>query len=151
MPKTIISDTSCLIILTNIGELELLQKVYGNIVTTIEIATEYGEQMPDWISILSVKDVYKQQILELQIDKGESSAIALSLEIPDSTIILDDIKARKIANQLNVNYTGTLGVIIKAKLTGIIPSIKPILEKIKQTNFRLSVELEMQALKEAKE
>jgi len=107
--------------------------------------------MPDWISILSVKDVYKQQILELQIDKGKSSAIALSLEIPDSTIILDDIKARKIANQLNVNYTGTLGVIIKAKLTGIIPSIKPILEKIKQTNFRLSVELEMQALKEAKE
>ena len=32
MPKTIISDTSCFIILTNIGELDLLRKVYGQIV-----------------------------------------------------------------------------------------------------------------------
>ena len=34
MPKAIISDTSCFIILTNIGELDLLRKVYGQIVTT---------------------------------------------------------------------------------------------------------------------
>lgn len=37
MPKTIISDTSCLIVLTNIGELDLLHKVYGSIVTTVDI------------------------------------------------------------------------------------------------------------------
>jgi predicted nucleic acid-binding protein len=43
MPKAIISDTSCFIILTNIGELELLQKVYGQIVTTPEIVAEFGE------------------------------------------------------------------------------------------------------------
>lgn len=72
----------------------------------------------------------------MQIDKGESSAIALALETPDSTVILDDYKARKIAQQLGINFTGTIGVIIKAKLKGIIPSIKPYLEKIKQTNFR---------------
>lgn len=83
--------------------------------------------------------------------KGESSAIALALEIPDSTLILDDIKGRKIANHLGLTYTGTLGVIIKAKLNGIIPSIKPILGKIKQTNFRLSPNLELQALKAANE
>ena len=87
----------------------------------------------------------------MQIDKGESSAIALALETPDSTIILDDYKARKIAAQLGINYTGTIGVIIKAKLNGVIPSIKPILEKIKKTNFHLTVEIEMKALKEAKE
>lgn len=46
MPKTIISDTSCFIILSNIGELNLLQKVYGQIITTIEIAAEFGEQLP---------------------------------------------------------------------------------------------------------
>ena len=40
MPKTIISDTSCLIVLTNIGELDLLHRVYGEIVTTIDIAIE---------------------------------------------------------------------------------------------------------------
>ncbi len=151
MPKTIISDSSCFIILTNIGELDLLQKVYGEVVTTIDIATEYGEKLPDWVEILTVKDKYRQQLLEMQIDKGESSAIALAIETPNCTIILDDYKARKIAEQLRINYTGTIGVIIKAKLRGIIPSIKPLLEKMKLTNFRLNADIELQALKEANE
>lgn len=151
MPKIIISDTSCFIILTNIGELEILQKVYGEIFTTIDIANEYGEALPEWVEIVSVKDKYRQLLLEMQIDKGESSAIALALETPNCTLILDDYKARKIADRLSINYTGTIGVIIKAKLKGIIPSIKPLLEKIKQTDFRLSADIELQALKEANE
>jgi predicted nucleic acid-binding protein len=151
MPKTIISDTSCFIILSNIGELNLLQKVYGQIITTIEIATEFGEQLPDWVSIHQATDKYRQQLLEMQIDKGESSAIALALETPDCTIILDDYKARKIADQLGLHITGTIGVIVKAKLNGVIPSIIPILSKIRTTDFRLSVELELIALKEAGE
>lgn len=61
--------------------------------------------LPEWLEIVEVKDKSKQQILELQIDKGESSAIALALEIPDSTIVLDDIKARNIADKLGLNYT----------------------------------------------
>lgn len=66
---------------------------------------EYGALLPEWVEIVEVKDKSKQQILELQIDKGESSAIALALEIPDSTIVLDDIKARNIADKLGLNYT----------------------------------------------
>ena len=151
MHKTIISDTSCLIILANIGELELLHEVYGQIVTTVDIAMEFGESLPEWVEVVTVKDKYRQQLLEMQIDKGESSAIALALETPDSTMILDDNKARKVASQLGLIFTGTIGVIIKAKLNGTIPSIKPLLEKIKQTNFRLSSEIELQALKEAGE
>ena len=151
MPKTIISDTSCFIILTNIGELELLNKVFGQVITTPEIAEEYGEILPEWVEIIAVTDKYRQKLLEMQIDKGESSAIALALDISDSTVILDDYKARKIAEQLGITYTGTIGVIIKAKLIGIIPSIKPLLQKIKQTNFRLSAEIELLALKEANE
>jgi predicted nucleic acid-binding protein len=151
MHKTIISDTSCFIVLTNIRELDILRQVYGRIVTTLDIAEEYGEKLPDWVEIVTVVDKSKQQILEMQIDKGESSAIALALETPNCKIIIDDFKARKIAEKLEIPYTGTIGVIIKAKLLGIIPSIKPILGKIKQTDFRLSAELELQALKESKE
>lgn len=87
----------------------------------------------------------------MQIDKGESSAIALALETANCTLILDDYKARKIAEQLQISYTGTIGVLIKAKLIGLIPSIRPLLEKIRQTNFRVSFEIEVQALKEANE
>jgi predicted nucleic acid-binding protein len=151
MPKTIISDTSCLIILANIDELDLLHKVYGQIITTPEIANEYGEPLPEWVEIITVSDKYRQQILEMQIDRGESSAIALALETPDCTVILDDHKARKIAERLGITFTGTIGVIIKAKQKGIIPSIIPLLEKIKQTNFRISGDIELQALREANE
>jgi predicted nucleic acid-binding protein len=151
MHKTIISDTSCLIILTNIGELDLLKRVYGQIITTSDIEKEFGEKLPDWIMIENVKDQSTQRILELQIDKGESSAISLALELSNSTLILDDFKARKIAQQLGLLVTGTIGVIVKAKLNGIIPSIKPYIEKIKETNFRISDEIEIQALKQAEE
>jgi len=151
MRKTIISDTSCFIILSNIGEMGLLCKVYSEVTTTPEIADEFGEKLPEWVIVSKVKDAAYQRILELQIDKGESSAIALALETPDSIVILDDYKARKIANSLNLPYVGTIGVIVKAKLLGIIPSIKPILDKMKATNFRLSAELERDALLAAKE
>lgn len=86
----------------------------GKITTTVDIATEYGEALPEWVEILEVRDKPKQQLLELQIDKGESNAIALALEIPNNTIILDDIKARKIAEKLGLTYTGTIGIIVKA-------------------------------------
>ena len=151
MPKTIVSDTSCFIVLTNIGELDLLQRVYGQIITTAEVAQEFGEMFPSWIEINAPTDIYRQKILELQLDKGEASAIALALEIPQSTIILDDQKARKIAENLGLRITGTIGVVIKAKLLGVIPSIKPFLVKIKKTDFRLSREIEQQALEEAGE
>lgn len=151
MPKTIIADTSCFIILNKIRKLDILKQLYGSVVITNEVFREYKADFPDWVIIQSVTDAHRQQILELQVDKGEASAIALALEISDSTIILDDNKARKIAESLGLNVTGTIGIIIKAKHSGIIQSIKPFLEKIKKTDFRISTELESQTLKEAGE
>lgn len=151
MPKVIISDTSCLIILTKIGELDLLHQLYKMVTITQDILLEYGENLPDWIEVQQVKDNYRQQLLEMQIDKGEASAIALALETTDNIVILDDWKARRVAERLGLCVTGTLGVIIKAKNSGVISSIKPYLDKIRVTNFRISEELEQLALKEANE
>ena len=151
MLRTIISDTSCLIVLTNIGELELFHKAYSKIITTAEIAAEYGQALPPWVEIKTASDKNLQYVLELQLDQGEASAIALAIETKDCTIILDDYAARKVAEKLGLEITGTLGVIIKAKLKGIIKSIKPYLDKIKQTDFRLTPELEKLALIQAGE
>ncbi len=151
MPKTIISDTSCFILLSRIGELELLQKIYGQILTTLEVASEFGQPLPDWVEIKSPGDKLRQQDLEIQLDKGEASAIALAIETPGSTLIVDDFKARVIAEKLGLEITGTIGVIVKAKLKGIIPSIKPLLEKVRATNFRFTEEIEKKALKAAGE
>lgn len=151
MPKVIISDTSCFIALHKIGELDILQKLYGKVFTTPEVANEFGKKLPLWILIRSAKNKSRQQILELQLDKGESSAIALAMEITDSTIILDDYKARKIAEKLKIQTTGTIGVLVKAKLRKIVPSIRPYLERFKKIDFYISSALEKQALKESGE
>lgn len=92
MHRTIISDTSCLITLTNIGEIDLLRLTYGKIITTQIIADEFAEALPSWIEIKSPSDNTIQSILELQLDKGEASAITLALELKNSTVILDTIK-----------------------------------------------------------
>ena len=119
MPDVVIADTSCFIILSNINELDLLKKVYGTIVTTPDIVIEFGEDLPDWVIVKSPEDVKRQLVLEERIDKGEASAITLALELPGSTIILDDLKARLVAEELGILITGTVGIIIKAKLNGI--------------------------------
>lgn len=151
MPRTIISDASCFILLSKIDELDLLQKIYGSITTTSEVASEFGLPLPAWVVIENPKFLDKQLVLEQKLDRGEASAISLALEIADATIILDDQKARKIALELGLDVTGTIGVIIKAKLKGVIPSIQPIIGQIRNTNFRLAPEIEFEALKQAGE
>ncbi len=89
MQKTILSDTSCLIILNKIGELELLHYVFGEIVITSDVANEYGLQLPKWISIHNPQNKNYQQILEASVDKGEASAIALAVESGDCLLIID--------------------------------------------------------------
>ena len=56
MPKVVISDTSTLILFHKIDEFYLLQKVYGELITTTEIADEFGEKLPEWIKVQTVTD-----------------------------------------------------------------------------------------------
>lgn len=134
--KIVIADTSCFILLTNIGELTLLKSLFGNIVTTSVIAFEFGEQLPEWVEIIEVKDINLQSTIE--IDAGEASAIILGLEHPHSLLIIDDNKGRKVAKRLGLNITGSLGIFLKAKGAGIIPSVRSIIQKVQQTDFRYS-------------
>jgi predicted nucleic acid-binding protein len=138
MPNVVISDANCLIILSKIGELEILQLLYSQVYITPEIEIEFGEILPDWILVETVQNKKYQDFLETKLDVGEASAIALAAEKPDSLMILDDLKARKIAKNLNLVFTVTLGVISKAKEQGYRSEIKLIIEKILQTNFRIS-------------
>jgi len=151
MHRTIISDTSCLILLDKIGELSILNKLFGNITTTSEVAEEYGQPLPPWFEIKKPSDKNYQAIIEASVDKGEASAIALAIELDDCLLIIDDLKGRKFAHQLGLTIIGTMGVIVDAKLAGIILSVKPILSKIKSTNFRITEQLELLILKRAGE
>jgi predicted nucleic acid-binding protein len=147
----IISDTSCLIILDKIDELELLMKVGSKIFVTPIILKEFGKSLPEWVSVLAPENSHYQQILELDLDEGEASAIALSLEMKNPILMLDELKGRKVAERLNLRYSGTFGLILKAKQLGLINSVKPILEKIRATNFRFDEKLFEKVLEQAGE
>ena len=151
MPSAILSDTSCLILLEKIGELEVLHELFGAIITTPEVAAEFGLPLPVWVTVKPVINRKYQSIIEASVDQGEASAIALAVEQDDCLLIIDDLKGRKFAQQIGLSITGTFGVLLEAKRAGIVPLVKPILEKIKQTNFRISAKLEAVVLAQAQE
>lgn len=149
--ESILPDTSCLILLSKIDELGLLTLPGRTIVTTPTVAEEFKTALPIWMKIKEPSLGLYRKINKLNLDRGEASVLALSLSIDHSIVIIDDLKGRKAAEKLKVRYSGTLGLILRAKKEGIIPHVKPILRKIDETNFRIDKSLIMTIMKEAGE
>ena len=146
MPN-IISNTSCLIVLDNIGMLDVLKELYGKVFITEEVSKEFGKTVPDWIEVRKVSDNKYLKLMKNFVDLGEASTIALAVETDDIVIILDDLKARKLAQKLNLKITGTIGVLIKARKRNIIASTQEVLNKLRNEGFRISDEIEKEFLK----
>ncbi len=64
MQKVIISDTSCRILLNKIGELNLLNKLFGIIIITQEITDEFKTELPSWFRVENPINKTYQKILE---------------------------------------------------------------------------------------
>ena len=78
-------------------------------------------------------------MLKHDLDHGEAEAIALAKEIKADLILLDERAARKIAKSLSLKILGTVGVLIKAKQTENIDSLKVVLDVLRnQAQFRIS-------------
>jgi predicted nucleic acid-binding protein len=140
MPGITVSDTSCLILFNKIEELELLKKLFGKIYITETVLKEFNQPVPDWIEILQLKSEV-QKSLSGFLDPGEASSIALASEHESSLLIMDEVKGRKTAKKMGISVTGSLGLIVIAKEKGHIKAVKPLLEKIRKTNFRISDDL----------
>lgn len=143
LPKyeIIIADTSCLILLDNISELELLNHIFNNITVTKIIAEEYGNNLPLWINVIDNSANKNLALFELEVDIGEASGFSLALDYQNPLLIIDDLKARNLAKKLKINYTGTFGILLKAKELGLIDNSECLINKIKSTNFHISNEL----------
>ncbi|MCL2808817.1 MAG: DUF3368 domain-containing protein [Treponema sp.] len=138
----IISDTSCLIALSNINHLDVLKTLYETVLITPEVAAEYGEPLPEWIIIKAVNDNGKIIAFNRFIDLGESSAIALAMEIDEALLIVDDSEARQFAKNLGLKITGTLGILIRAHKQGIIPVLSDVILDLKRVGFHLPSNIE---------
>jgi predicted nucleic acid-binding protein len=124
--------------LTKTKTLGLLHQLYDEVIVTEDIYTEFGEPLPEWIEIRHVVNKKYQQLLELNLDKGESSAIALAMEIENALLIIDDLKARKEAKRLGFPITGTLGVLYAARQQELIPKLKPYIDALQLVGFRVA-------------
>jgi len=123
-------------LLKQIGEFDLLQKLFGTVIITAIIADEFGETiLPHWITVENPKDKRQEKFLASLLHKGEASAIALAMEKGNCLLIIDEYKGRKMAKQLDIIITGTLGVLAQAKAKGYIPLLRPLIDRIRQTNF----------------
>jgi len=138
MPGIIVSDTSCLILLDKLGRIDLLKSLFNKVTITGIIADEFGKELPDFIEIRNPQEKNYQRILESFLDSGEASAFALAIENNDCLLIIDDLKARREAKQLKLNFTGTIGILILAIEKGYIENVSVLIDEIKGTNFRIS-------------
>ena len=68
MQKTIIADSSCLILLDKIEELELLKLLFGKVIITSIIAEEFGSSLPEWISIRNAENKNYWQFKNIEIE-----------------------------------------------------------------------------------
>jgi predicted nucleic acid-binding protein len=121
--------------------LNILKDLYQEIIITREVNDEFGSKLPDWIIVLEVKDKQRQLEIEKRLDKGEASSIALALEIENTTLIIDEIKGRKIAQSFEIEIIGTIGVLLVANNNGLIKDIISVILKLVNSGFRLSDKL----------
>lgn len=133
--NTIVGDSSPLIALSIIQQLELLPKLYQRVVIPHKVWEEItinGAGLPgasaisrlDWLII----EKPAQELLSplsILLDSSEAEAIALAMSLPESTVLLDDAQARRVAERFGVNRIGTLGILRRAKKAGLVNAIKP--------------------------
>lgn len=123
-------NTTPFIALSSIGRLELLPQLFGNIHVARSVADECAEggrilvpalQSLDWV--VCVPDETTSTLPALfELDRGEKQTIILAKKLGAASVIIDERLGRRVAEYLGLSVTGTLGVLAKAKATGLIPS-----------------------------
>lgn len=157
----IISNTSPLQYLHQLGVLDFLPKLVGTITVPPAVHDELsagrklGLNLPDVQSLgwISVRRPSSSVALPMVTDlgAGEREVLALALETADAVCVLDDALARQVASVLQLRITGTLGVLIDAKRSGLISAVRPQLDQLHNLGFRLAAHTRMAVLKLAGE
>jgi uncharacterized protein len=159
----VVCNTSPIINLAMIGQLEVLQKLYGKVIIpeavrqeiTVRGAGEPGAtevEESDWIEACEVENRSLVASLQLELDAGEAEAIALAVELEADLLLLDERKGRVIASRLGLKFVGLLAVLIEAKQKGVIAAIKPVVDAlIEKAGFWIDQELYKRVLQAAGE
>jgi predicted nucleic acid-binding protein len=142
----IVVNTSPLVALDRIGQIDLLPKLFGKIIRPQSVVDElnagrnvYGGSdalfRASWLE--TVNDP-PEMALRKELGAGETAVIAFALRIKADLVILDDLAARNVAAELGLNVTGTLGVLLAAHKKGILKDLRGAIGDLTGSGFRVS-------------
>jgi len=150
-----ITNSSPVITLAKVGQLRLLDELAETILMPDAVAAEILAGPPLDEARVSVSAGWAQRaspihipqiVQEWGLGSGETNVLALALERAPATAVLDDASARAAARALNVPLIGTLGIVLRAKLRGLIPSAAKIIEDLRNADLFLDENVVRNAL-----
>lgn len=146
--RPVVSNTSPLINLAGVGHLDLLQQLYTKIWIPELVLAEYMAKaiasdpnlgnLP-WLQVRASAPNPTLQITT-SLGAGEMAALSLAQASNAQLVILDDKRARRVADQLGITVTGTLGVLLAAKQVGLLASLQPVLDRLIAQGRRITAQ-----------
>jgi predicted nucleic acid-binding protein len=147
-------DASCLIGLSKVHMETLPLQLYTKVIIPPAVQAEFGGAVEGYI-VQPPSNRVHVQTLRLMLGAGESEVIALGVELSQGgeqvEMVLDDLQARRIALSYGLRIVGTVGLLIRAKQSGYIESVRAILQQMRASGFRCSPELFRRAIELAQE
>jgi predicted nucleic acid-binding protein len=164
-PMPVVSNTSPILGLAAIAHLDLLRRQFERILIPQAVLAElkvdtnlrgakviHKALKQGWLEPRAVQNVNLARALALELDGGESEAIALALETNAPFILLDEHDGRVKAHAMGLNPVGVLGILLRAKKEKDIPSLKQALQSLRdEAGFFIGDELYHRVLFQAKE
>jgi len=159
---TWVVDTGPLIFLSKLGRMDLLQ-IAADLVCVPEAVLEEALVKPDdstqaivdatrsWLTVSSPKNKEVAYLLTANLHRGEAEVIALAKEIRADRLVMDDLDARRFARRIGLDLIGTLGLLLSARLSGRISSLRDEIQSLDRLGFRASPALVEAVLKAAGE
>ena len=155
--QPVVSDTSPLIALATVGLLRLLPELYGEVLIPTVVREEFeagrrtGESAAEDLDWLATVTVERDSNLPDALDPGEAAAISLAIRGNAGVILLDERLGRRVATELGLPIVGTMGVLLRAKGSGLIPAVRPVLDDLVARGLWVHPALVAQVLREAGE
>ncbi len=160
MAERYVADASPLIVLAHIGRADLMLELGEQLVVPAAVAEEVAAAPPAdparrWLDAAALEveppRPVPQRIAAWDVGAGESAVLAYVLEHPEATAVLDDRGARRCAEALGVRTVGTLGLLVRAKRSGLVEAVGPLVEELQAVGFRVDIALVREVLRLAGE
>lgn len=125
------------------------------VVREISVGKAAGVNLPDverfdWLEIHQPDSLLALPLVT-DLGPGETEVLMLALESRELVTVLDDALARQIAETLDLQFTGTLGLLLDAKCAGLVSEVAPLLDQLDALRFRLASHTRRAVLKLAGE